>query len=169
MNDLISGFERSWKFINSDISKVVRRSSAWTAPPWQNEAFWFAPSQQRLFFCLRSFGLSRCQRDMLVTCLLHCDLFAPEFPCQSYLISCLPLLRGRYPFQLKGSTLAYSWAQCRAAKCINLRDLLQMYLLDSAHPSSPRSRCLKPPLVWSLLFTRLGTDSFLKCKIPLGP
>lgn len=44
MNALISGLERSRRFINGDNNKVVRRSSARAAPSSQNGPFWFTPS-----------------------------------------------------------------------------------------------------------------------------
>lgn len=104
VNVLISGFKRSQWFINGDINKVVRRSSAWAAPSSQDGPFWFAPRHgEVLLFCWRSFGLIRCQRNTLATRPLHRDPFAPEFPRQRSVISCLPLLRVCYPFQLKCS------------------------------------------------------------------
>lgn len=101
---LVSGFKRSQWFINGDINKVVCRSSARAAPSSQDGSFWFAPRHGEVLpFCWRSFGLIRCQRNTLATRPLHRDPFAPEFPRQSSVISCLPLLRVCYPFQLKCS------------------------------------------------------------------
>lgn len=114
-------------------------------------------------FCWRSFGLIRCQRNTLATRPLHRDPFAPEFPRQSSVISCLPLLRVCYPFQLKcscshaaerGGELQTDreggWVGDQTPEQSALtREVYFRRLFDFFFPAPP-PRCLKPPLVRSL-------------------
>lgn len=135
------------------------------------------PSHGVTVFFLWSYRLIRCQRNKFVTLQATPWPFTLPFPDQSPLISRFPP-QTVLPIPIKAQLLACSWAQRRAAdrsgrnggggadtgaKCINSRGLLQVdyYMFFGAWNFHS--------IVFEAFFTHLGSESFPKCKIPLGP